>query len=67
LAAFGQLVAAVVLFVLCWRLWVHADRLAHDGGVTNSLALPLAPIGYFAALSCALSGLIALLRTFNRR
>ena len=67
LAALGQLVTAVVLFALCWRLWVYADRLAHDGAVTNSLALSLAPIGYLAALSCALSGLIALLLSFNRR
>jgi len=67
LHAFGHLVSALVLFVLSWRVWVHADRLSEDGAVTNSLALPLAPVGYFAALACALSGVIALLRIFGGR
>ena len=61
-SALGQLISAVVLFVLSWRLWAHAAKLAHDGAVTNSLELPFSPVGYFAALLCALSGLIALAR-----
>ena len=58
----GQGISALVLFVLAWRLWAHGARLATDGAVSNSLELPLAPIGYFAAVSCALSGVVALIR-----
>ncbi len=64
--ALGQLISALVLFVLSWRLWAHAAKLGRDGAVTNSLELSMAPIGYFAAFSCALSGFIALLMLKQR-
>ena len=64
-ATIAAVVSSAVLFVLCWRLWVHAERLAEDGAVTNSLGLPFAPVGYLAAASCALSGCIVLLRLFR--
>ncbi|NIA69287.1 TRAP transporter small permease subunit [Pelagibius litoralis] len=58
----AAVVAGVVLFILAWRLALQGLRLSEDGAVTNSLALPLAPVAWLAALSCAASGLIALLR-----
>ncbi len=60
--ALGWLITALVMFVLSWRLWVHALRLANDGAVSNSLGIALAPIGYYAAAGCAASGIIALAR-----
>lgn len=66
LLAFGDLVSAVVLGAIGWRLWVHADRLAEDGAVTNSLGIAFAPIGWFAALCCGLSAIAALLRLARR-
>lgn len=56
---FAGLTTAVVLAVVGWRLFHHALRLAEDGAVTNSLALPLQPIGYIGALSCLLSAGLA--------
>ncbi|PCH95001.1 MAG: hypothetical protein COB84_06765, partial [Rhodobacteraceae bacterium] len=54
----GHVISVLVLSVLGWRLWVHADRLAHEGAVTDSLELPFAPIGYFASVSCILSAIV---------
>ncbi len=56
---FAGLVTSVVLAVVGWRLFHHALRLAEDGAVTNSLALPLQPIGYIGALSCVVSAGLA--------
>lgn len=60
----AALVSGLVLLVLAWRLTLHGLRLFEDGTVTNSLTLPLAPVAWLAALSCAASGFIALLRGF---
>ena len=57
--ALGNLVSAAVLFALAWRLWAHGMQLADEGAVTNSLELPLAPLGILAAFSCGLSGIAA--------
>lgn len=54
--------SALVLWAIAWRLAAHAVRLVADGSVTNALAIPLAPLGWFAAASAALSGVLALLR-----
>ncbi len=62
LQVLGCLISTLVLGVLAWRLWEQALRLAEDGAVTNSLGLPFAPIGYFAAVSCAVSAAIAAYR-----
>ncbi len=59
--ALGNLVSAAVLFVLAWRLWAHGMQLGAGGAVTNSLELPLAPLGILAAFSCGLSGIAALI------
>ena len=60
--AISGVVSAAVLLVLSWRLWAHAGRLLEDGAVTNSLGLPFAPVGYLAAASCAISGVIVILK-----
>lgn len=59
---FTGLFTAVVLTVFGWRLWVYSLQLMHDGAVTNALAVPLAPFGFFAAMACFISALIALYR-----
>lgn len=58
----GGTVAAIVLWVIAWRLGAHTIRLVADGSVTNALSIPLAPFGWFATASAALSGLLAALR-----
>ena len=59
-------VSAIVFAVIARQVWHHAVKLAGDGAVTNSLSLPLSSIGYLAAVSCALSALIIVLRPFYR-
>ena len=56
------LISTVGLFVLSSQLFVRAQHLAEDNTVTNSLALPIAPVGYLMAATTALSGLILLVR-----
>ncbi len=58
----GAVVSAVALGAIAWRLALHAMRLAEDGAVTNALSIPLAPLGWFAAVSAALSALLVLLQ-----
>jgi TRAP-type C4-dicarboxylate transport system permease small subunit len=54
--------SAIVLAVLAWQLWLKAQSLAADGHITNTLEVPLAPIGYLMALSCALTAAILLVQ-----
>ena len=55
-----NLLMAVMLAAVCWRVWILADLTAEYGDATEFLAIRLAPISYFiAALSGA--GALALL------
>lgn len=58
----ADLVSGLVLGLFAWRVFLHAMSLQTDGAVTDSLSLPLAPLGYLAATACAVSSLICLLR-----
>lgn len=49
------LLSAVVLAVIAWRIWIYAGQIGAYGGATNSLRLPLAPLGYLCAVSCGLA------------
>ncbi|WP_406735970.1 TRAP transporter small permease [Thioclava sp. GXIMD4215] len=49
-----SLLSAVVLGIVSWRIWVYAGQKASYGEATNSLRLPIAPLGYLCALCCAL-------------
>lgn len=46
-------VSSAVLGVVAWRIWVYADQIGAYGGATNTLRLPLAPLGYLCAVSAA--------------
>ena len=63
----GALVSGVALGAIAWRLVLHSLRLAEDGSVTNALSLPLAPLGWFAAVMTLLSAVLALVRLAQRR
>lgn len=58
----ADLVCAVVLGLFAWRVFVHALSLRIDGAATDSLSLPLAPLGFLGAAACALSCVICLIR-----
>ncbi|MCV6603441.1 MAG: TRAP transporter small permease [Cohaesibacter sp.] len=64
-ALFAGLASMLVLLALGWRLAYHMLKLAEDGAVTNSLELPLYPIGILASLSCLISAMLVLAITFN--
>lgn len=55
-------VSAVALVWFAWRLTALGLTQWHDGARTNALAVPLAPLAFAAALACALSALILILR-----
>ena len=52
-----NLLMAVMMAVVCWRVWLLAELTADYGDATEFLAIPLAPITYFIAV---LSGAAAL-------
>ncbi len=57
---FANLISSSVLAVLSVQLWSRAEQLVAEGTVTNSLALPLAPVGYLMAVATAVSALLLL-------
>jgi TRAP-type C4-dicarboxylate transport system permease small subunit len=59
------LLTAGVLAVFAWRLWEHALRLAGDGAISDSLALPIAPVAFLAAIGCGLASLLAAARALR--
>ena len=54
--------SAAVLAVIASQLWEKTLSLIADGHVTNTLEIPLAPIGYLMTGATALSALILLLK-----
>ena len=57
LAAAG-LFSAVVLAVVAWRVWVYASQIGGYGGTTTTLAIPIAPLGYFCAVCTGVGALL---------
>lgn len=66
LRVFAGLFGCALLLTFAWRLAAHAAKAGADHAVTNALAIPLAPFGYLAALSCVVSAGIALWKGFQR-
>ncbi len=66
MARLGAAATAAALWVMAWRLVVYSTRLATDEAVTDALLVPLAPLGGFAAVMAALSGVLAMARLVTR-
>ncbi|MDO5658631.1 MAG: TRAP transporter small permease [Paracoccus sp. (in: a-proteobacteria)] len=62
LGRLAGIVSAIVLAYFAWRLAKIGLKQWGDGTRTPSLTLPLAPLAYLAAASCALSALVMALR-----
>ena len=62
---FANLISASVLAVLSVQLWSRAEQLVAEGTVTNSLALPLAPVGYLMSVATAVSALLLLTKALT--
>ncbi len=54
--------SALVLGVLAWQLWHKTQSIVADGQVTNTLEIPLPPIGYLMTASCAFSALVLIVK-----
>ena len=55
-AVLNALMAAMMAAV-CWRVWLIADLTADYGDATEFLAIPLAPVTYFIAVSSGAAAL----------
>jgi TRAP-type C4-dicarboxylate transport system permease small subunit len=55
-----NLIAAVFMAIVTWRVWFVAGRLAGDGERTEYLQIPKGPLTYFFAVMCALATLCLL-------
>lgn len=60
------LVSAVALGFFAWRLVIIGLDQWHEGARSASLMLPMAPLAFLAAASCALSAVILILRRDER-
>jgi TRAP-type C4-dicarboxylate transport system permease small subunit len=56
-----NLLSAVALGVLGWRLWDVAEKQARYHDATMFLQVPLAPVSYFMAAATAVAALLALM------
>ncbi|MCR8546198.1 TRAP transporter small permease [Salipiger sp. P9] len=68
--ALTGLVSALVLSIVAWRVWVYSGQIGGYGGTTTTLAIPIAPLGYFCAIctgvGAALSALVPVAGLFKR-
>lgn len=62
LGRLAGLVSALALGFFAWRLALIGLSQMHEGTLSASLALPMAPLAFLASLSCALSAVVMLLR-----
>ncbi|EAV41761.1 hypothetical protein SIAM614_30851 [Roseibium aggregatum IAM 12614] len=61
------LVSAGVLVMVSWRLWIIGDQFASYNGITPTLKLPLAPLGYLVSVLCMIAALICLADIVRRK
>ncbi len=62
LGRLASAIAAVVLAFFAWRLVVIGLTQMQDGTRSASLAIPMAPLAFLSAASCAVSALVILFR-----
>ena len=63
---FARLLAAAVLGVVAWRLFVHGSRLSSYGERSIFLHIPIGPVAVGAGIMCALAALAILLLVVMR-
>lgn len=61
------LLSALVLIALAWQLYDRGLTLWRDGGMTNTLRLPLAPVAFLMAAMAGLSALVVAARAWRGR
>lgn len=61
------LVGAAVMFGVAIVVWRQGMKVAADGLTTESLSVPLAPVVYFMAVCCVLSGIVLIRQVWTLR
>ena len=57
-----DLVCALIILGLAWRVWVKAGKIAAYGDTTEVLRIPVAPFVYFMAAMVAITGVVHLVK-----
>jgi TRAP-type C4-dicarboxylate transport system permease small subunit len=60
-----QLVAAVFMGFLGYRMWIYASKLLEYGDRTMMLKIPLAPVNYFISVMLCFSAALLLLKAYR--
>lgn len=60
-----QIVAAAIMFLLTWLVWIKAGRISAYNDATDVLRILYGPFVYFMAAMIALAGLIHLYKAFE--
>jgi TRAP-type C4-dicarboxylate transport system permease small subunit len=60
-----QLVTAVFMGFLGYRMWIHASKLAEYGDRTMMLKIPLAPVNYFISVMLCFAAALLLFKAFK--
>jgi TRAP-type C4-dicarboxylate transport system permease small subunit len=62
-----QVVNAAFMFLLCWLVWLKADKIWAYRDATDVLRIVYGPFVYFMAVTLALAGVIHLYKVAERR
>ena len=57
-----DLVCAVIILGLAWRVWIKAGKIAAYGDTTEVLRIPVGPFVYFMAAMVAVTGVVHLVK-----
>lgn len=62
MGALSSLLSAAVVAALAWAMWDQGMSQLAAGGFTNVLRLPLAPVAFLMAATCAVSAVILVVK-----
>ncbi|CAN0595622.1 unnamed protein product, partial [Laminaria digitata] len=57
--------AAIMMAVVCWRVWVIGDFQVDYGDGTEFLQIPLGPVSYFISIMSGITALVLLVNTIR--
>ena len=60
-----NLICAIALAILCWRLWIYAVQTAEFGDVTDYLQLPRAPVVFYMSIFSGLGAIVLFANTLR--
>ncbi len=63
----GDVLGAALFAILCYRLWLQAERLHSYGDLTPQLSIPIYPVYYFMSVMAGVTALVFLMSAAARR